>query len=141
MKDRTRRDVPSGHLPDPFDRLLGALDGLPDVVKTKAATIRTMPLLGVGGSTLHVVQTVRQQLTRVSKAGVEVGYSQDTIFLEVVRGENDNIKLVIPPEVADAIARQRDALAGKTRSKAARKLAAERKAAGVVPGFLRKVAR
>lgn len=43
------------------------------------------------------------------------------------------MRLAIPPEVADAIARQRDALAGKTRSKAARRVAADRKAAGVRP--------
>jgi hypothetical protein len=62
--------------------------------------------------------------------------SRDTIFLEVV-GQEGTVRLAIPPEVADTIARQRDALAAKTRSKAARKLAADRKARGETPAFLR----
>jgi hypothetical protein len=123
-------------MPDSFDRLLGVLDGLPDVVKTKPSTIRTVPLLGVGGRSLHIVQTVRQQQTRTSKKGEEVNYSRDTIFLEVV-GAEGTVRLAIPPEVADTIARQRDALSAKTRSKAARKLAAERKDRGEAPAFLR----
>jgi len=123
---RDRSDAPSGHLPDPFDRLLGELDGLPDVVKTKPSIIRTVPNLGVGGSTIHVVQTVRQQFTRTNKKGEEVGYSRDTIFLEVVRA-GEPVRLALPAEVADTIARQREALAGKTRSKTARRVAAERK--------------
>lgn len=124
-------------MPDMFDRLLGALDGLPDVVKTKPSTIRTLPLLGVGGSCLHIVQTVRQQQTRTNKAGEEVSFSRDTIFLEVV-GAEGTVRLAIPHEVADTIARQRDALSTKTRSKAARKLAAERKGRGELPGFMKK---
>lgn len=123
-------------MPDAFDRLLGALDGLPDVVKTKPSTIRTMPLLGVGGSSLHIVQTVRQQQTRTNAKGEDIAFSRDTIFLEVV-GADGTVRLAIPPEVADTIARQRDALTGKTRSKAARKLAAERKDRGEIP-FLKK---
>jgi hypothetical protein len=127
----------SEQMPDSFDRLLGVLDGLPDVVKTKPSTIRTVPLLGVGGSSLHIVQTVRQQIMRKTKAGVEVNQSRDTIFLEVV-SEGQTVRLAIPPEVANVIARQRDALTAKTRSKAARRLAEDRKARGEVPGFLRK---
>jgi len=128
----------SADMPDAFDQLLGALDGLPDVVKTKPSIIRTVPNLGVGGSTIHVVQTVRQQHTRANKKGEEVTFSRDTVFLEVVRGNGQPaVRLALPAEVADTIARQREALAGKTRSKSARKLAAERKLRGEVP-FARK---
>lgn len=129
-------DGASQGMPDAYDRQLGMLIDLPDTVKTKPSIIRTVPPLGVGGSSLHVVQTVRQQLTRTNAKGEDVGFSRDTIFLEVV-ASGETVRLVIPPEVADVIARQRDALGAKTRSKAARRVAAERKERGEVP-FIRK---
>jgi hypothetical protein len=110
-------------MPDEFDRTLGALEGLPDTAKTRPSTIRTMPFMGVGGSTLHIVQTVRQKLTRVNKKGEEVPYSQDIIFLEQ-HGAAGNFRLVLPPEVADVIARQRDALGTISRKRTGREIAA-----------------
>jgi hypothetical protein len=116
-KDRTG-------LPDTFDRLIGALHGLPDVVSCKPSTVRALtPILGLAQT--FIIQTYRQR---------EVG---DTIFLECVSGEG-SFRLALPPQVSDAIARQRDSLTGKSRSKAAKALAAERKERGEVPGFLRK---
>jgi hypothetical protein len=94
------------------------------VVKSKPSTIRAMmPLIGIARS--YIVQTYRQK---------DKG---DTIFLETVGGEG-SIRLLIPPQVADTIARQRDALTGKTRSKAAKQIAADRMARGEKPAFLRK---
>ncbi len=117
-------DAPSGHMPDEFDRLLGSLDGLPDVVGTKPSTVRTVtPLLGK--SQTFIVQTLRQ-------ARGEAGHGGDTIFVEYVAG-GASVRLVIPPKVADLIARQREALTTKTRSRQAKAAAAERKARGVVP--------
>jgi hypothetical protein len=99
-----------------FDRLIGALEGLPDVVKSKPSTIRAMmPLIGIARS--YIVQTYRQKDRR------------DTVFLETIGGEG-SIRLAIPPPVADAIARQREALTGENRSKAAKQTAADRKARG-----------
>jgi len=105
-----------------FDRLVGALEGLPDVVKSKPTTVRAMlPLIGIAKS--FIVQTYRQR---------DKG---DTIFLETL-GNEGSIRLAIPPQVADAIARQREALTGKSRSKAAKAVAADRKARGEQPAFL-----
>lgn len=113
----------SSAMPDQFDRLLGSLDGLPDVNCTKASTIRTItPLLGT--SQLFIVQTYRQR---------EQG---DTVFLECVTNAG-TVRLAIPPAVSDAIARQREALTGKARSRAAKANAQARKAAGILPGFLK----
>jgi hypothetical protein len=106
-----------------FDRMLGALDGLPDVVSTKAATVRALTPL-IGAAQTFIVQTYRQH---------DKG---DTIFLEYV-GADGQFRLVIPAAVADTIARQREALTGKSRSRAAKRLAQERKDRGEVPGFLR----
>lgn len=113
--------APSGNMPDEFDRQLGALDGLPDVVGTKASTVRTVtPLLGYAET--FIVQTFRQ----VGKG--------DTIFIEHV-GRGGTVRMVVPARVADAIARQREALTAKTRSKAAKAQAEERRLRGELPAF------
>lgn len=102
-----------------FDRLIGALEGLPDTVKSKPATIRAMlPLIGIARS--YIVQTYRQK---------DRG---DTIFLETV-GSEGSIRLAIPPQVAEAIARQRDALGAKNRSRSAKAAMADRMARGETP--------
>lgn len=116
MNDNTK-------MPDSFDRLIGALHGLPDVVTTKPSTIRTLvPFLG--SAQTFIVQTYRQK------------DNGDTIFIECVHGDG-SFRLAIPPKIAEAIARQRDALGGKMRSKTAKALAQGRKERGEVPGFLR----
>ncbi len=92
---------------DAFDRAIGVLHGLPDVSQSNVAVRRVVPLLGVGGTELYVVQKYRQK---------DQG---DTIFLEHV-SETGTVRLVIPPQVSAVIARQREQLTAKTRSKAAK---------------------
>lgn len=111
-----------------FDRIIGQMHGLPDTVHTKPATVQTLPMLGIGVAVACIVQTYRQR-------DDETGRSSDTIFLTHISDET--VRLVIPPAVADAIARQRDALGAKNRSKAGKARAEADKAAGVVPGFMR----
>lgn len=107
------------HMPDAYDRLLGALDGLPDVVSCKPSTVRvTTPLLG--NAETWIIQTIRQN---------EKG---DVIFLERV-DRAGSIRIAIPPAVANTIARQRDALTAKSRSKAAKRAQATRAELGIVP--------
>jgi len=121
-----REDNPPGTAPyaDAFDRTIGALHGLPDVSFIKASVTRVVPPFGVGGTQLYVVQTYRQK---------EQG---DTIFLEHV-SETGTVRLVIPPQVSAVIARQRDHLTAKTRSKAAKAVAQGRKERGEIPAFLK----
>src|SRR5437773_10918281 len=109
---------------DPFDRTIGLLHGLPDVTVTKTSVTRVVPPFGVGGTQLYVVQTYRQK---------EQG---DTIFLEHV-SETGTVRLVIPPQVSVVIARQREQLTAKTRSKAAKAVAQLRKERGEIPAFLK----
>lgn len=110
-------------MPDQYDRLMGALHGLPEVASTRPSTIKTVtPVVGTGQT--FIVQTYRQRDTG------------DTIFLEVVTKEG-TVRLVIPPAVANAIARQRDALTNKTRSMAAKATAQARKDRGQLPGFMK----
>jgi hypothetical protein len=112
-------------MPDAYDRQMATLHDLPDVVKTHPATIRVVPPLGVGGTQVFVVQTIRQR---------ERG---DTIFLEVMDSAGAT-RLVIPAKVAELLARQRDALSKKARSKAGKATAAERAARGERPAFTKK---
>lgn len=106
---------------DQFDRALGQFDGLPDVLKTKPTTVvATTPLLG--NAQTYIVQTVRQK---------DHG---DYIFLQYISAEKSE-RFVIPSRVADVIARQRDALTTRARSKAGKERAAEMKAQGKVFGF------
>ena len=100
------------------------LHGLPDVTEMKTSVTRVVPPFGVGGTQLYVVQTYRQK---------EQG---DTIFLEHV-SETGTVRLVIPPQVSAVIARQREQLTAKTRSKAAKAVAQERKERGEIPVFLK----
>jgi hypothetical protein len=107
-----------------FDRMVGTLHELPDVVKVKATTMRVVPTFGLG-TYVYVVQTFRQK---------EIG---DTIFLESV-SESGTTRLVIPPVVANVIARQRDQLSKRSRSRASRQVMADRMARGEKPGFMKK---
>lgn len=107
-----------------FDRAIGALHGLPDVVSTKGSTLRVVPTFGIGSHT-YIVQTFRQR---------EIG---DTIFLEMV-AEGNTVRIVVPPAIADVIARQRDQLTYKTRSRAGKRIAENLRERGIKPGFMKK---
>lgn len=118
--DRNTPAAESGDHRDEFDRLLGALQGLPDVTESRPTTVQTIqPLLGT--SQTYIIRTWRQ-----IDRGTDKTRGQDTIFIECVKATG-SFRIALPPRVAEAIARQRDSLTGKTRSKAARANAAERK--------------
>jgi hypothetical protein len=109
---------------DKFDRAMGELTKLPDTTHTKPSPVQaTTPL--VGGVQVFVVQTFRRK---------EEG---DIIFLQYMDADQ-HIRLVLPPAVADAIARQRESLTTMNRKRAAKAQAAARKARGELPGFMKK---
>jgi len=120
---RGRADTVSGNMPAPFDRLMGELEGLPDVVKSKPTTVRSVTPL-VGQTETFIVQTVRQR---------DRG---DFVFLEHV-SHRGTVRIVLPPNVSDTIARQREAAALKWRQKVGRDAAADRKERGIAPAFLK----
>lgn len=108
---------------DKFDRMMGALTNLPDVTRTKPSTVTVVSPL-IGEAQTFIVETYRQR---------EIG---DTIFMQYVDSEK-SVRIAIPPAVADAIARQRDALTSKVRKKVAKTQAAARKARGELPAFVK----
>lgn len=116
--DTQRRDL--------FDRRLGALFGVPDVLATQPATLQVATPL-VGDAQTFIVQTYRQR---------DGGKSGDTVFVQYV-DQFGAVRLVLPPAVADCIARQRDALTTKSRKRGAQAAAEDRKARGILPGFMR----
>jgi hypothetical protein len=111
---------------DKFDRALAALDGVPGVVRTSPSTIRAvMPI--VGDTSTFIVQTFRQR---------DEDKSGDTIFIEHVDA-NGTTRIVIPPNVANVILRQHDSLTDRARSAGTKAAAADRKARGILPGFMK----
>jgi len=111
------------HTIDKFDRALGSLVGIPDVIHTSPSTIRAMSPL-IGSSQTFIVQTFRQK------------ESGDTVFVEYV-DDSGTVRLVIPPQVTKVILRQYNALTDRSRSKAATAAAEDRKARGIKPGFMK----
>ena len=110
--------------PDTFDRMIGALDGLPDVTTTRPSTVQSITPM-IGRSQTFVIQTYRQRDTG------------DYVFLQLVDAEG-RARLVIPPAAADAIARQRDAITTLVRRRQGKANAANRAAQGLAPAFLTK---
>ena len=108
---------------DKFDRAIGSLQGIPDVTKSKPTTIVTASPL-IGESQTFVVQTIRQP---------EVG---DWVFIQYM-DSSGSVRMAIPPKAADAIARQREAVTTKVRRRVAKEQAAQRKARGEVPAFMK----
>jgi len=110
---------------DTFDRMIGSLHGLPDVLAAKPTTVRDVSPI-VGEAQTFIVQTYRQK---------DKG---DIVFLEVVTAAA-HTRLVLPAKAVDVIVRQRDALTARARSRQATEAAQARKDAGIQPGFMRRV--
>lgn len=91
---------------DHFDRIIGSIDGLPDVVKARPSTVTTVQPI-IGNSQTYVVQTYKER---------DGGF---VIFLQMLDSERQ-ARIAIPAKVAQAIYRQRDALVKRSRSNAQR---------------------
>lgn len=109
---------------DKYDRLRGNLHDLDIALFTKPSTVKTVQNI-TGKTETFVIETCRAE---------EMG---DYIFIECV-DEHGVTRLALPPKVAKVIASQRDSLTAKRRSAAGKKRAAEMKANGILPGFMRK---
>lgn len=119
---------------DEFDRMLGMLDGLPGLIKTDCRTKRVVPNLGVGGVVTFNIQTLRLYDKEPRADGKDVTVTREYLFLETT-SKDRHIRLVIPDEVCEIIARQRESLTTQKRSRIAKAQAAARKASGFKPNL------
>lgn len=97
---------------DVYSKTLSRLLDNPAIVKTLGSTIDLITLFG--HSETWVVKTIRVD-------------SSETVFLQRINAEG-GMRLVLPPEVAAAIARQRDTLGSIVRRRGAHKAVATKRA-------------
>ena len=105
-----------------YDRVRGGLHDI--ALFTKPSTIKNVQSI-TGESETFVIETCRHE---------DVG---DYIFVEAY-DKNGLVRICLPPKVANVIASQRDSLTSRRRSKAAKRVAQDRKSRGELPGFMRK---
>lgn len=114
---------PTVSLPtDEFDKVLSRLIGLPNGAHTSPTVVQAMDFYG--NVTSYMIQTVR------TDEGV-------TAFVTQVNARG-SVRYILPQQVLASIDRQRASITHKVRSRHGKRLAEERKAAGLKPGFMRK---
>ena len=107
---------------DSFDKLLSRMVGLPNGAHTQPSVVQSIDFYG--NTTSFMIQTVR------TDEGV-------TSFVTQVNA-NGSARYILPSNVLSALGRQRDALSTKIRRRHGKRIAEERKAAGLEPGFMKK---
>lgn len=106
---------------DPFDKMLRSLIGLPNGAHTKPAVVHEIDFYG--HSTHYMVQTVR------TDEGI-------TAFVTQVTAAG-SVRSILPQSVLNLIERQRGSITTQLRRRHGRRLAEERAAQGIEPGFMR----
>jgi len=107
---------------DPFDLMLSKLIGLPNGAHTQPSVVQHIDFYG--NTTSYMIQTVR------TDEGV-------TSFVTQVNAVG-SVRYVLPHTVLAVLDRQRDSLTTKIRRRHGKRIAEERKAAGLQPGFMKK---
>jgi hypothetical protein len=106
---------------DSFDSLLSRLIGLPNGAHTQPAVVQSIDFYG--NATSFMIQTVRTD-------------EGSTSFVTQVNAQG-SVRFILPPAVLATLDRQRDALTTKIRRRHGKRIAEERKAAGIEPGFMK----
>ena len=114
--------VTASRTSDPFDRLLSGLVGLPNGAHTQPAVVQDIDFYGV--TTSYMIQSVR------TENGV-------TAFITQVNAQGSS-RTILPPAVLAVIDRQRSSITTKLRRRHGKRIAEERKAKGLQPGFMKK---
>lgn len=120
------RHEPSGLLPrDAFSKAFAELSGHPGGAHTQPTVVKLVD--AYGNATDYIVQTVK--------------WAQgETVFVTIVEADATK-RVMLPPKVLDTIVRQREAVQTTVRRRHGRRIAAERKAQGLQPGFMKAKAR
>jgi hypothetical protein len=106
---------------DPFDKMLAGLIGLPNGAHTKPAVVQSIDFYG--HATTYIVQTVRTD-------------ESVTAFVTQVSADGA-VRSILPGAVLSVIDRQRESITAKLRRRNGKRIAEERKLAGVTP-FVKK---
>lgn len=110
------------HLPtNPFDKLLSSMIGLPNGAHTQPTVIQHIDFYG--HTTSYMIQTAR------TDEGV-------TAFVTQVDADGSK-RYILPQSVLAVINRQRDSITTQLRRRHGRRIAEERKAQGIKPGFMK----
>jgi hypothetical protein len=119
-----RRDhkVTSAMTQDAFDKRLARLMGLPGGAHTKPSAVQDIDFYG--HATSYMIQTVKTD-------------GGETAFISVVSA-GGSVRFILPPRVLATIERQRASLTKQVRSRNGRRIAEERAAAGIKPGFMKR---
>lgn len=122
MSEQTEHKVTASLPSDPFDKLLSRLVGLPNGAHAQPSVVQAMDFYG--HTTSFMIQTVR------TDEGV-------TAFVTQVNAQG-SVRTILPQNVLATIDRQRAAITTKLRRRHGRRIAEERMAAGIKPGFMKK---
>lgn len=112
--------VTAGRPTDPFDKLLSSMIGLPNGAHTQPTVVQAIDFYG--HTTSFMIQSVRTE-----EQGV-------TAFVTQVDAQGST-RSILPQTVLAVIDRQRAAITTKLRRRNGRRIAEERAAAGIEPGF------
>lgn len=113
--------VTAGRTTDPFDKMLSGLIGLPNGAHTKPSVVQHIDFYG--HTRTYIVQTVRTDETV-------------TAFITQVSADGAQ-RTMLPGEVLAVIDRQRESITTKLRRRHGKRIAEERKLAGIEPGFMK----
>jgi len=119
--NRAEHKVTATRSSDPFDKMLSNLIGLPNGAHTKPAVIQAIDFYD--NATSYIIQTVRTD-------------ESVTAFVTQVSAQGA-VRTILPSAVLAVIDRQRDSITKKLRSRHGKRLAEERMAAGIQPGFMK----
>jgi hypothetical protein len=119
--NRPEHKVTAGRSSDPFDKMLSGMIGLPNGAHTKPAVVQAIDFYG--NATTYIIQTVRTD-------------ESVTAFVTQVSAQG-SVRTILPSAVLSVIDRQRDSITTKLRKRHGKRLAEERKAAGIQPGFMK----
>jgi hypothetical protein len=107
---------------DPFDSMLSRMLGLPNGAHCSPTVVQSIDFYG--NTTSYMIQTVR------TDEGV-------TSFVTQVNAQGSQ-RYILPTTVLAVIDRQRDSITTQLRRRHGKRIAEDRKARGIAPGFMKK---
>jgi hypothetical protein len=118
---RREHKVTASLTQDAFDQMLSRLMGLPGGAHTKPTAVQAIDFYG--HTTSFMIQTVKTD-------------GGETAFVSQVSATG-SVRFILPPRVLAVIDRQRVSLTKQVRRRNGKRIAEERAAAGIKPGFMK----